>query len=279
MSIEPGGQAAGARAGVLDGLAAVVTGAAQGIGLGIAESLLREGARVALLDLQEDKVREAAGRLDPSGERTLGLAADVTRRDQVESAVAAVTERFGAVDVLVNNAGGTPKLRQPVVDIEAVEDELWDGVVALNLTATFLCCRAVVPGMRRRGFGRIVNISSGLARGGYGGHMRTVSARLPYAASKAGVIGLTAQLAKDLAADGICVNAVLPGVILPGQGSTMRAQFDAMTDEARATMVAPLPAGRPGEPDEIGWMTVALAAPGASYVSGQAIDVAGAAAF
>jgi NAD(P)-dependent dehydrogenase (short-subunit alcohol dehydrogenase family) len=261
---------------LLAGKVGLVTGAAQGIGLAIARAFVDHGARVALVDLQHDKARVAARRLDPTGECALAVAADVTDQGDVDAMFATATEALGPVDILVNNAGGSTAGRV-ILDIEDMDDEVWEATLALNVTAMFRCCRAAVPSMRARGFGRIINLSSSLAWGGWGDHLTTVEARLAYVTSKSGVVGFTSQLGKDLAASGICVNAIAPGFVVPEPGSTIRERFDSMTPEQRRRAVARFPIGRPGEVDEVAWLAVALAAPQASYISGETIQVGAAA--
>ena len=183
----------------LEGKTALVTGAARGIGLAIATRFVREGARVALVDLDRGAVEAAAKSL---GERAMGLAADVTLTADVERAVRAVHERWGRLDVAVNNAGitGGSKLTWEV------SDEEWHRVLAVDLTAVFLVARAAVRVMLSQGSGRIINIASIAGKEGN-------PTLVPYSTAKAGVIGLTKALAKEVATRGILVNAVAPAVI------------------------------------------------------------------
>ena len=187
--------------------------------------------------------------------------------------VRAAVEAFGRVDILVNNAGGSGTVG--AADIEETSAELWDQVLATNLTGTFLCCRAVVPHMKARRYGRIVNFSSVAVRGSFG-PLLTVGARLPYCAAKAGVQALTYQLAKDLGPWNITVNVVVPGFTLTEPGARVHGQFADLTDEERRALVAPIPLGRPGQPGDVAWAVQFLAADESGYVSGATLEVSGA---
>jgi NAD(P)-dependent dehydrogenase (short-subunit alcohol dehydrogenase family) len=256
----------------LAGRAAIVTGAAQGLGLATAEALAAAGARVLLTDVQGEKVQAAARRLGSSDGSCLGASVDVTRRADVEAMVRTALDVFGRVDILVNNAGGSGTVG--VADIEETSEELWDRIVGANLKGAFLCCRAVVPIMKAQRYGRIVNFSSPAARGAFG-PLRTVGARVPYAAAKAGVEGLTYQLAKDLGPFNITVNVVVPGFTVTEPGARVHGQFAELSEEDRRALIAPIPLGRAGEPRDIAWAVQFLAADESSYVSGATLEITG----
>ena len=258
----------------LEGRVALVTGAAQGIGLSTAERFAAEGAKLVMADLNADKLTEAAARLRTGGATVLEAAADVTSSGAVNAMLERAVAQFGAVDILVNNAGGSGRVT--ATEIESVSDEVWNQVLALNLTSTFLCCRAAISHMRARRYGRIVNVSSGIARGA-GRPAGTAGAVLPYASAKAGVLGLTVTLAKMVAASNITVNAVIPGFVLTEPGARVRDWFEGLSAQARAALVSRTSMGRAGQPDEIAAAIVFLASEEAGYVSGAALEVNGAA--
>ena len=252
---------------------AVVTGAAGGIGSAVCRRLARQGMAVLMLDLQEEALAATAERVREAGGRAEALAADVTAPGAAETAVARTRALGGRIDALVNVAGGSgPKL---VRRIEDMEDAAWEGVMALNLTSAFRFCRALVPGMRAQGYGRIVNFSSTVARGRKG-PVTTQGARLAYATAKAALLGFTSQLAKDEAAHGITANALMPALILAEQGSRIRERFDALPTDAKQAMLRDFPTGRAGEAEEVAAVVGFLCSEAASYVSGVALPVDGA---
>jgi len=215
---------------------------------------VREGARVALVDLDRGAVEAAAKSL---GERAMGLAADVTLTADVERAVRAVHERWGRLDVAVNNAGitGGSKLTWEV------SDEEWHRVLAVDLTAVFLVARAAVRVMLSQGSGRIINIASIAGKEGN-------PTLVPYSTAKAGVIGLTKALAKEVATRGILVNAVAPAVI----GTDMVRQ---MSKETVDMLIAKIPMGRIGRPDEVAALVLWLASDECSFSTGAVYDLSG----
>lgn len=264
----------------LAGRMAIVTGAAQGLGFGIAQRFLAEGASVVMADIQEEKVKAqslvACQQAGLGPDKVLAVGLDVGKSAAVDAMVTQCVQRFGRVDILVNDAGGSGT--RSVIDIEQIDDDLWDAVIGSNLKGTFLCCRAVMPHMRKQGYGRIINFSSTLARGMFGG-TGTVGARLPYAASKAAILGFTAQLAKDVGTSGVTVNAIVPGLILGEPGSRVRDRFEALDDAGKAHLTKTLPLGRTGEASEIAAAALFLATEEASYVSGTSLTVDGASSF
>lgn len=250
---------------------AVVTGAAGGIGTEVCLQLARQGLGVVMLDVQEAPLAASAERVRAAGGRAETLVLDVLHRE-ASAAALAKADSLGRTDALVNLAGGSGP--RPIRTIEDLEDQIWEHVMALNLTSAFRFSRAFVPGMRARGFGRIVNMSSTLARGRKG-PVTTQGARLAYSTSKAALLGFTAQLAKDEAANGITVNAVMPSLILAEQGSRIRDRFDALSPEHKADMMRDFPTGRAGEAHEVAAVIGFLCSAAASYVTGVALPVDG----
>lgn len=234
---------------------AIVTGGAQGIGLGLTQALLDKGYAVAMFDLNQDSMNAVIDRAGANAERMMGLKVDVTSADQIREAVARVTQTWKTPDVLVNNAGATRDKR-----ITKMTEEDWDFVIDVNLKSQFLCVREVVPGMVEQGHGRIVNISSRAWLGGFG--------QSNYSAAKGGVVSLTRTLAIELAKHGITANAIAPGAI----DTPILAPLSA---EQRAKIMGTIPVGRIGLPSDIAHAMLMFASPEASYITGQTIYVCG----
>jgi 3-oxoacyl-[acyl-carrier protein] reductase len=256
----------------LDGRVALVTGAAQGIGRATAEALAAAGAHLIVSDRQADKLRGVVSALEGQGYKVVSAPADVTDRTQVQDMTQQGLKAFGTVDILVNNAGGSGNIG--VEQIEDVPEALWDEIVDANLKSAYLCCQAVVPHMKSRRRGSIINFSSMSAKGAFG-PLGTSAARLPYAGAKAGIIGFTSQLAKDLGPFGIRVNAVMPGFILTQPDARVAQRYEELPREEREGMVRPVPLSRPGRPEEVAAVVLFLASEAASYVSGATIEVNG----
>ena len=243
----------------LSGKTAVVTGGNGGIGLGIALGLAGAGANVVVAARNEDKTSGAVSRIEAAGVNALGVRTDVADEASVANMVERAVERFGRVDVLVNNAGVS--VRKPPQDY-ALEE--WERVIDINLNGLFLCCRAVYSGMAAQGGGKIINIGS----------MTSIFGSdwvAPYSASKGGVVQLTKSLAVAWAKDDIQVNSILPGWIHTDLTAPIltdnRPRYDFI--ESR------IPHGRWGEPDEMAGTAVFLASPASDYVTGVSIPVDG----
>ena len=241
----------------LAGHTAVVTGAAQGIGAGIAHRLARAGAQVAVADLNAENAQAAARKLNSEGLNAFALPADVSRRDSVHELIRKTLDRTGQIDIFVNNAG----IAGRAAPIWEQSDDDWQNVIDVNLSGVFLCCRAVMPHMRERDYGRIVNISS---VAGKDGNPNMVA----YSASKAGVIAITKSIGKEVATNNICVNAVTPAVI-------RTPILDQLTEEQVEYMTARIPRGRTGTVEEVAAVVHFLASPDCSFVTGQTYDVSG----
>jgi NAD(P)-dependent dehydrogenase (short-subunit alcohol dehydrogenase family) len=250
----------------LAGRHAVVTGGGRGIGAAIATALVTEGARVSILGRDSAKL-EAVARELGGPEHAQAIVADVTDAESVSAAMASARRTFGAIHVLVNNAGQAASSKFAKMDLE-----LWNRIIAVNLTGTFLCTRAVIEDMLASGYGRIVNVASvaGLRGAAY------ISA---YAASKHAVIGLTRSLALEYAKQKITVNAVCPGYtetdIVQGAVNNIMRKTGRSEAEARAALVATNPQGRMIEPREVADAVAWLCRPGAESINGQSIVIAG----
>ncbi len=254
------------------GKTAIVTGAAQGIGLAIARELSVGGARLVVCDLQGDRVERTAAELRDDGAEAVAFQANLTATEEVNELIALAVRTYGRVDILVNAAGGSGNIG--ITDVEDVTDDIWDSVLDSNLKSAFLCCRAVAPHMKRQGYGKIVNFSSMSAKGAFGAR-GTTAARLPYAGAKAGIDGFTKQLAKDLAPSGVYVNAIMPGFILTEPGARVARRFAELSGEEQEGMLLNVPLGRPGRAEEVARVAAFLASDDASYVSGAIVEVNG----
>jgi 3-oxoacyl-[acyl-carrier protein] reductase len=242
--------------GNLQGRIALVTGASQGIGRACALELARAGAIVVLAARNEVKLAEAVVDIETVGGQAAAIPLDIASEESIKAGAKAVLERFGKVEILVNNAGIT---RDGLM--MAMKRVDWDDVLGTNLTGAFLLTQALLRPMLKNRWGRIINISSVVGRTGQAGQVN-------YAASKAGMIGLTRSIAREVASRGITVNAVAPGYI----ETPMTAVLD---EKQRAAMMAQIPLGRAGTDLEIAQSVAFLASDGAAYITGHVLDVNG----
>jgi len=240
----------------LQGRIALVTGASQGIGRACALELARAGATLVLAARNESKLAEAVAEIEAAGGQATAFALDVASEDSIKSGAKAIIERFGKVEILVNNAGIT---RDGLM--MAMKRGDWDDVLGTNLTGAFLLTQALLRPMLKNRWGRIINISSVVGRTGQAGQVN-------YASSKAGLIGLTRSLAREVASRGITVNAVAPGYI----ETPMTAVLD---EKQRSAMMATIPLGRAGTDLEIAQSVAFLASEAAGYITGHVLDVNG----
>jgi len=234
---------------------AIVTGAAQGIGFGIAKKLAANGIDVALIDYDQAKLSAAIEQLKEFGSKVIGISANVSKIDEVQSAITQVMAWGGQIDYLVNNAGIIRDKR-----LLNMTEADWDDVIDVNLKSQFLFCQAAIKEMLPRNFGRIVNISSRAWLGGFG--------QSNYSAAKGGVISLTRSLAIEFAAKGITVNAIAPGII-------QTPLFDGFDAAIQSKLKESVPAKRIGTPDDVAYAVMTFLNPDASYLTGQVLYVCG----
>ena len=248
----------------LEGRVGLVTGSAQGMGLAIATTLADEGAKVVIADIQEDTIEQSVKDLKSKGVEALGVKIDVTDKGSVAAGIKKVVDEWGRLDLLVNNAGGA--LHTPHI-LGEIEEKHWDLVVNVNLKGAFFCCQQAIPVMVKQGKGAIVNISALAA------HYRASLAGVQYTAAKAGVEGLTRQLAYDWGPEGIRVNAVAPTVTMTGD--RVRGLWEGKGEEEQRKILSNIPLRRLSEPSEIAAAVVFLASDESSYVTGVTLDVVG----
>jgi NAD(P)-dependent dehydrogenase (short-subunit alcohol dehydrogenase family) len=239
----------------LGGRVALITGAGSGIGEATARRFAAETAIVVVNDVEVERARAVANDIQKDGGSALAIGADVTRRDEVEVMVGRVVTEFGRLDVLINNAG----INRDAMS-HKMSEEQWDQVLAVNLKGTFLCAQAALVPMRERGWGRVINTSSIGSLGNIG--------QANYAASKAGVIGLTRTLALEYAKYGITVNCIAPGAV-------MTPMLAGVPDPIRERITGQIPMGRIADPAEIAGVHAFLASEDAGYITGQVLFVDG----
>ncbi|MEQ5111573.1 3-oxoacyl-ACP reductase FabG [Providencia vermicola] len=234
---------------------AIVTGSARGIGFAIAQVLAEEGAKVVISDLAMSSGEESAKQLQDQGFEAVFIPCDISKREQVNALFLQAKEHFGAIDVIVNNAG----INRDGM-LHKLSDDDWDKVIDINLKGTFNCMQEAAKLMREQGSGRIVNISSASWLGNVG--------QANYAASKAGVIGLTKTACRELARKGVTVNAICPGFI---DTDMTRGVPEKVWD----IMISKIPAGFAGDPRDVGQCVAFLASDKARYINGEVINVGG----
>jgi 3-oxoacyl-[acyl-carrier protein] reductase len=236
---------------------AIVTGGARGIGKAIALTFLQEGAKVAIIDSDKERLEILKKEINKENKEAITISCDITKSSEVNGMVDEVRKRFGRIDILVNNAG---IIRRGT--IETVTEEDWDRVIEVNLKGTFNCCKAVVAIMKQQRHGKIVNISS------IAGKMGDITSAPGYGPSKAGMDALTKTLARQLAQYGINVNSVAPHAI----ETEMSAQW---SEERRKEIIASIPLGRLGKPEDVANAVLFLASDEASFITGEILDVNG----
>jgi 3-oxoacyl-[acyl-carrier protein] reductase len=235
---------------------AFVTGASQGIGRACALKLATEGAAVAVAARSQEKLNELVNEIAAAGGRATAFALDVTDEEQIKSAIKAAQTQFGKIDILVNNAGITRD--QLVMRMKRAD---WDSVLHTNLTSAYLCIQQVTPSMLKQRWGRIINIASVFGQMGQAGQAN-------YAASKAGLIGLTMAIARELGSRNITCNAVAPGFI-------ETAMTEALGEEFKQNAAKQIPLGRVGSPADVASAVAFLASDDASYITGHVLNVNG----
>jgi 3-oxoacyl-[acyl-carrier protein] reductase len=240
----------------LEGRVALVTGASQGIGHACALALAREGATVAVTARNQQKLDQLAGQIAAAGGKAAAFVLDVADEEQVKSGIKSALVQFGKIDILVNNAGITRD--QLVMRMKRAD---WDAVLNTNLTSAYLCIQQVIGSMLKQRWGRIINVTSVFGQMGQAGQAN-------YAASKAGLIGLTMAMAREVASRNITCNAVAPGFI----ETSMTA---ALSEEFRQSAVKTIPLGRVGSPVDVAGAVCFLASDDASYITGHVLNVNG----
>ncbi len=248
---------------MLKGQVAIVTGGGDGIGKGIVLRLAEEGADVAVVDINAKSAENVSEEVRRKGRKSLPLVADVSNNDEVKDAVEAVLKQWGEIDILVNNAGISPKRKGVKVDLVDMPDEEWDRVLKVNLTGMFYFCKACLPSMIARRYGKIVNISSVAGKtGGFAGGIH-------YASSKAGILGFTKTLAREVARYGINANVVMPSRVETKLGLEI-------PQEMLKLRLSQIPLGRFGTPEDVGEAVLFLVNHRASsWITGATLNLSG----
>jgi len=246
----------------LRGKTALVTGGGRGIGRAIALGLAQEGAQVAVLDILADNAAAVAREIEATGVKALALPADLTRRAQVDRAVADTLAQFGQIDILVNNAGWDRM--EMFLDSE---EETWDKIIAINFKGILYVCKAALPSMVARGQGKVISIASDAGRAGSTGEA-------VYAGTKGAIIAFSKTLAREMARHKITVNVVCPGLTETPLLQSIREQSP-KTEKVIEAVTRAIPLGRVGQPEDIAGAVVYLASPAADFVTGQTLSVSG----
>jgi 3-oxoacyl-[acyl-carrier protein] reductase len=240
---------------------AIVTGGGVGIGRAYAHGLAKEGAKVVVADIQEAEARKVAADIKGAGGEAMAVAVDVTSPDQTQAMAAAALKQYGRIDVLVNNAGLYSALKKkPFIEIDPNE---WDRVMAVNLKGLFLCVKAVYPAMKQQRKGKIINISSGTALSGS-------PLFLHYVSSKAGVLGFTRALAREVGNDNICVNSIMPGLTISGSNQEGVTTPEQLADRRKRRCFQ-----RDQYPADLVGTVIFLSSDDSDFMTGQAISVDG----
>jgi NAD(P)-dependent dehydrogenase (short-subunit alcohol dehydrogenase family) len=249
---------------LLDNRVAIITGGARGIGKGIALKFAEEGCSVAIADIQIKEAEKTVLEILDKGVQALAIECDATNSSQVQDMVDKVIEKFGKIDILVNNTGGFG----PMISVTEISEKEWERVVNLNVKGTFLCSKAVAPHMIKNRYGKIINISSVAA-------ISTGPPNIHYSTAKGGVLSFTIGLAGELAPYNICVNAILPGVI---QTTMWDPSVPAGADKDaffKQLAKANIPLGRAGTPEDVGLVALFFASELSRYVTGDRLNVGG----
>jgi 3-oxoacyl-[acyl-carrier protein] reductase len=239
------------------GRVAIVTGAGRGLGWAIAERLARDGANLVIAEIDGARAQEKAEAIQQMKREALPIQMDVSRWADVASMVNQTMSQFKRIDILVNNAG----ILGPYFPVMEYPEEMWDRVIAVHLKGTFLCCKGVLPIMKAQGSGKVVNMASVAGKEGN-------ALMAPYSAAKAGIIGLTKTLGKEMAPYNVQVNCVSPALIETDMAKEM-------TPEQRTLLTSKIPLGRLGKPEEVAAVVKFLVSNEASFVTGQCYDVSG----
>jgi 3-oxoacyl-(acyl-carrier-protein) reductase len=235
---------------------AVVTGSARGLGKAMVLKMITEGAKIVVTDINYEACLAVKGEIESAGGTAIAVKCDVTKREEVAALVQETLQSFGKLDILVNNAGITRDAQ-----MMKMSDANWDAVMDTNLKSMFLCCQAASQPMIQQGYGRIINISSIAGEEGNFGQAN-------YSAAKAGAIGFTKTLSKELGRKGITVNAIAPGFILTEMS-------DAIPEKVKEQLIARIPLARAGHPDEVASAVLFLASDEAAFISGHVLNVNG----